>query len=323
MFDQKKINWHEPCDSGNRGGLARQKTKEALMKSYRSLNLLAVTTAVILTLALASPGIAQQRRASGRAGAGNGSCDGGINSLFSEIEKGTLSTDEIDGLILMREEEKLARDVYLTLGEKWQLPIFGNIAGAEQRHMDAVQMVFTTYENEINDPGFDNTVGTFANSELADLYLQLVEKGNLSLVDALTVGAIVEDLDLKDLEDLLGADGNDNDHVRLVYNNLAKGSRNHLRAFMRALTAQGGTYSPDHIDQETFDAILGSEMERRVVYGADGEVLATGCGGRGGQGRRGQGQGQGRGNRGGSGSGTGECDGSGPQGGGQAAGANS
>ena len=225
----------------------------------------------------------------------------------------------------MREEEKLARDVYLTLAEKWQLPIFGNIAGAEQRHMDAVQMVFTTYESEIDDPGFDNAIGVYSNSELADLHHQLVEKGSLSLVDALTVGATIEDLDLKDLEDLLGADGNDNDHIKLVYNNLAKGSRNHLRAFMRALTAQGGTYSPEFIEQETFDAILGSEMERRVVYGADGEVVATGCGGRGGQGRRGrghgQGQGQGNGNRGGSG--TGECDGSGPQGGGQTGGSNS
>jgi hypothetical protein len=179
--------------------------------------------------------------------------------------------------------------------------------------MDAVQMVFTTYESEIDDQGFDNTVGVFANAKLAELYLQLVERGNSSLVDALTVGATIEDLDLKDLEDLLAATAND--HVKLVYNNLAKGSRNHLRAFMRALTAQGGAYSPDHIDQATFDAILDSEMERRVVYGADGEVLATGGYGRGGQGRRGRGQG--RGNGGGSGSGTGECDGSGPQGGGQ------
>ena len=293
------------------------------MKSYRSPNLLAVTTAVILSLALASPGTAQQRRASGRAGAGNGSCDGGITTLFSEIEKGTLSTDEIDGLTFMREEEKLARDVYLTLADKWQLPIFSNIAGAEQRHMDAVQMVFTTYENEINDPGFDNAVGAFANSQLADLYLQLVGKGNLSLVDALTVGATIEDLDLKDLEIRLAT--TTNDHVKLVYNNLAKGSRNHLRAFMRALTAQGGSYEPQHISQEAFNAILASEMERRIVYGADGEVLATGCGGRGGHGRRGQGQGQGQGhgNRGGAGSGTGECDGSGPQGGGKAGGTNS
>jgi len=289
------------------------------MKSYRSLNLLAVTTAVVLSIALASPGLAQQRRVSGRVGAGNGSCNGGINTLFAEIETGTLSTAEIDGLTFMREEEKLARDVYLTLADTWQLPIFGNIAGAEQRHMDAVQMVFATYESEIDDQGFDNTVGTFANTHLADLYTELVTLGSTSLVDALIVGATIEDLDLKDLEDLLAATAND--HVKLVYINLAKGSRNHLRAFMRALTAQGGSYERQYLEQETFDAILATEMERRVVYGPDGEVLATGGSGRGGQGQRGQGQG--RGNRGGSGSGTGVCDGSGPQGGGQTGGPNS
>jgi hypothetical protein len=293
------------------------------MKSYRSLNLLAVTTAVILSFALASPGTAQQRRASGRAGAGNGSCDGGINTLFSEIEKSTLSSGEIDGLTFMREEEKLARDVYLTLAEKWQLPIFGNISGAEQRHMDALQMVFTTYESEINDPGFDNTVGTFANPKLAALYTELVTLGSTSLVDALVVGATIEDLDLHDLDEMLG--NSDNNHVKLVGNNLAKGSRNHLRAFMRALTAQGGSYEPQYISKEAFDAILATEMERRIVYGADGEAHEACGGGRGGQGRhgQGQGQGQGRGNRGGSGSGTGECDGSGPQDGGQAGGAKS
>jgi len=276
------------------------------MKSHRSLNQFAVITAVVLSLALASAGLAQQGRSSGwgRAGGGCGWCDGGTNTLFSEIEKGTLSTDDIDGLRLMREEEKLARDVYRTLAEKWQLPIFGNIAGAEQRHVDAVQMVFTTYE--IDDPEFDSAVGVFANSELADLYRQLVARGEKSVVDGLIVGATIEDLDLNDLAVQLGS--TENDHVKMIYNNLAKGSRNHLRAFIRTLSAQGGTYGPKHIEQETFDAILAAEMERRVVYGADGEILASG----GGNGRKGQGRGgNGRGYRGGAGSGNGKCGGGG------------
>ncbi len=284
------------------------------MKSYRSLNLLAVTTAVILSLALASPGVAQQRRGSGQVGSGGGACAGGVGTLFDQIEITHLNGDEESHIVYMREEEKLARDVYLTLADTWQLPIFGNIAGAEQRHMDALQMVFTTYESEIDDPGFDNTVGIFANTHLADLYTELVALGNTSLVDALIVGATIEDLDLNDLDHMLAIA--DNDHVKLVGNNLAKGSRNHLRAFMRALTAQGGTYEPQYLEQEPFDAILATEMERRVVYGPDGEVLATRGSGRGGQG-------QGGGNRGGAGSGTGVCDGSGPQGGGQAGGPNS
>jgi hypothetical protein len=284
------------------------------MKSYRSLNLLAVTTAVILSLALASPGVAQQRRGSGQVGSGGGACAGGVGTLFDQTEITYLSGDEESHIVYMREEEKLARDVYLTLADTWQLPIFGNIAGAEQRHMDALKRVLDLYD--VADPVVDDTVGVFANTHLADLYTELVTLGNTSLMNALIVGATIEDLDLYDLDEMLG--NAENDHVQLVGNNLAKGSRNHLRAFMGALIAQDGSYEPQYISQEAFDAILDSEMERRVVYGADGEAIAAGGNGRGGQGRRGRGQGNG--NRGGSGSGTGECDGSGPQGGGQTGG---
>ena len=43
---------------------------------------------------------------------------------------------EKESLTLMRQEEKLARDVYLTLGENYDLPVFTNIPRSEQRHMD-------------------------------------------------------------------------------------------------------------------------------------------------------------------------------------------
>jgi len=268
------------------------------MKSNKSINF-AVTAAVILSLAVASPALAQQRRASGQVGAGNGSCVGGVGTLFDQIEVTYLTAEEESELVYMREEEKLARDVYLTLAEQWQLPIFGNIAGAEQRHTDAVKRVLDLYE--VSDPVVDDTVGVFVNTDLAALYTVLVEKGSISLIDALEVGATIEDVDLFDLDHMLAIAVND--HVKLVGYNLAKGSRNHLRAFMRALTAQGGSYEPQYISQEAFDAILATDMERRVVYDANGEAIAMG--GRGGQGRRGQrGGGQGDG-------GTGTCDGTG------------
>lgn len=46
----------------------------------------------------------------------------------------------------MREEEKLARDVYLTFGEKWGLTLFTNIAKSEQTHTDAVKTLLDRYE---------------------------------------------------------------------------------------------------------------------------------------------------------------------------------
>jgi hypothetical protein len=213
--------------------------------------------------------------------------------------------------VYLREEEKLARDVYLTLAETWQLPLFRNISGAEQRHMDSVKRLLDLYGTA--DPVADDSVGMFTNSTLAQLYTDLVARGNSSLVEALTVGATIEDLDLADLEEMLAVASND--HVKLVGYNLAKGSRNHLRAFMAALEAQDGAYQPQYVDQEAFDAILSSGMERRIVYDQNGEPIAVGgAGSRGGHGRRGQGQGNGAG-QGTGGPGTGTCTGQGPGGG--------
>ena len=146
-----------------------------------------VAAAVILTLALASPAVAQQRRASAQVGA---NCSGGIGPLFDEIELGSWSAIEEAEVVFLREEEKLARDVYLTLAEKWQLPIFSNIARAEQRHMDLVLLLLETYD--VVDPIVDDTIGAFVNPFLAGLYTDLVADGSVSLIHAMVVGAPIE-----------------------------------------------------------------------------------------------------------------------------------
>lgn len=275
---------------------------------------LAITAAVILTLALASPAAAQQRRASAQVGA---NCSGGVGALFDEIEMVPWTATEEAEVVYLREEEKLARDVYFMLFDKWQLPIFSNIAQAEQRHMDLVLILLETYA--VEDPIVDDTVGVFTDTALGALYNELVAAGEVSLIEALKVGAEIEDMDLADLYDLL--DLTDNDHISLVAHNLAKGSRNHLRAFMRALEAQDATYAPQYLHPDDFDEILDAGMERGVVYGVDGEPIAECGGAMGGIGmRRGDsgnnGNGGNSGNNNGSGSGTGECDGTGSDDGG-------
>jgi hypothetical protein len=159
------------------------------------------------------------------------------------------------------------------------------------------------------------------------LYSDLVARGGISLVEALLVGAEIEDMDLADLYLIL--DGTENDHLELVFHNLAKGSRNHLRAFVRALTAQDEIYTPSYLDPDTYAAILAADMEQRMFYDADGEMIPAcgasiggfgmqrgirGNGGNGGQGNGGEGNGNG--GNGSNGSGPGECDGTGPNGGG-------
>ncbi len=176
-----------------------------------------------------------------------------INNLPTE----SLSEEELNNLQFLREEEKLARDVYITLQGKWQVNIFSNISSSEQTHMDAVLTLLNKYN--IADPAASNAVGTFSNSDLQNLYTQLVAQGNNSLLDAYKVGTTIEDLDIFDLTFALTYI--DNQDIRLVYESLTKGSRNHLRSFYKNILNAGGTYTPQYVTQAEFDAIIDSPME--------------------------------------------------------------
>jgi hypothetical protein len=141
--------------------------------------------------------------------------------------QGTLTSKEIDHITYMREEEKLARDVYLTLYEVYEASIFANISESEQRHMDAVKRLIV--KNGLQDPVKNDVIGTFTNPDFAGLYIELVGKGEVSYCDALQVGIDIEVLDIEDIEialnDVLARD------VNRVLNNLLNGSYNHLNAF--------------------------------------------------------------------------------------------
>ncbi len=169
-----------------------------------------------------------------------------------------LSTEERDGLIMMREEEKLAHDVYITLYEKWGINAFNNIAKSELTHTESVRYLLEKYG--IADPVQENTVGVFSSQVFSDLYNELVNKGEESLISALIVGATIEDLDIKDLKELsLKVDNQD---ILEIYANLSRGSRNHLRSFSKQLAKQGETYSAQYLSQEEINDILNSSQER-------------------------------------------------------------
>ena len=109
-----------------------------------------------------------------------------------------LTADEGKALQFMREEEKLARDVYTTLGNQWKLPVFSNIANAEQQHTDRIKSLLTTYR--LADPVVNDAVGVFKEPALNTLYTQLIARGQTSLAEALQVGALVEETDISDLQ---------------------------------------------------------------------------------------------------------------------------
>jgi hypothetical protein len=167
-----------------------------------------------------------------------------------------ITAEEQAGILWMREEEKLARDVYTVLGDRWNLPIFTNIAASEQTHMDAVATLIDGHG--LVDPAASTAPGEFTQPELQRLYDALVDQGSRSAVDALTVGASIEDLDLADL----ASRATDTPDIARVYANLERGSRNHLRAFTGQLEAAGVSYTPTHITPEQYDAIVTTAVER-------------------------------------------------------------
>ncbi len=181
----------------------------------------------------------------------------GSSADISRIPAASLSDAERKGLLLMREEEKLARDVYLFLYDKHKINIFKNISSSEQQHMDSLLTLLNRYK--LNDPIGNDEKGKFMNSELQALYNDLTKKGASSAVEALKIGATIEDLDIKDLRDLLKT--NDNEDIKFVYDNLMKGSRNHLRSFIKQLKQSKADYSPQYISRDEFDAIVNSSME--------------------------------------------------------------
>jgi hypothetical protein len=179
-----------------------------------------------------------------------------LSQRLDSITRGAPTAAEIAGLVRMREEETLALDVYVKLGEKWEAKVFSNISAAERTHAAAVKALLDRYS--IADPAADHVAGSFVDPQLQSIYDQLVEQGEKSLVDALTVGATVEDLDLADLAALR----TDTADIAWVYDNLARGSRNHLRAFVRQLGRNDAEYTPTHITKAEFDSIIAGEMER-------------------------------------------------------------
>lgn len=171
----------------------------------------------------------------------------------SALVPGTLNEEEIDGLLWMREEEKLARDVYLKLYEVWGQATFQNIANSEQTHMDAVLDLLQGYG--VADPA--GAQGQFTDPQLQALYDQLIAQGSQSLADALKVGAAIEEIDILDLRER--AAQTDESAIQTVYASLEQASNNHLRSFSSTLLRRTGeTYQPQYLNAADYQAIVGS-----------------------------------------------------------------
>jgi hypothetical protein len=158
---------------------------------------------------------------------GNGESCGGTAALAGSIQATALTSEEIAWLTYLREEEKLARDVYLSLYDEWNMPIFRNIAASEQKHTDAIKTLLLRYG--ITDPAADTARGEFTNPALQGLYDELILRGSTSQAEALNVGVFIEETDIDDLNAAI--DSTTHKDITTVYTNLIRGSLNHLDAF--------------------------------------------------------------------------------------------
>ena len=180
-----------------------------------------------------------------------------LSSTLATYSLADLSAAEAASLLFMREEEQLAHDVYAKSATFWSNPIFTNIASSEATHAAAMKTLLDRYS--LADPLAGLPNGTFKSAEFQALYIQLVATSQTSLIAALKVGVQIEELDMRDITAQKASI--DNRDILMVYDNLLKGSRNHLRSFYKLLLQNGGTYVPQYISQAEFDAIVNTPIE--------------------------------------------------------------
>lgn len=161
-----------------------------------------------------------------------------------------LTDAEKSGLYQMREEEKLARDMYSFFYTKFNYRVFGNITKSENVHSDAVLRLITYFG--LTDPAVA-TVGVFKDETLQSLYNKFTTEAT-TVDKALSTGAFIEEYDIADLKKLIAETSNTD--IKLVYGNLMKGSEFHLKAFTGVLKVRGINYVPTILSAEEYNNII-------------------------------------------------------------------
>jgi hypothetical protein len=172
------------------------------------------------------------------------------NEFDTLVQSGAISKESLQ---FIREEEKLARDVYIGLYRRWGTRVFDNISRSEQTHTDKIKYLLNKYKLE--DPAANTGIGVFKNPTIQKLYNDLMVRGSKSQQEALYVGAYIEELDIGDLRHEI-ADSSSKDVIQ-VYTNLMEGSYNHLRAFVSQIERRGAPYKAQLLTQEDLNNILG------------------------------------------------------------------
>lgn len=146
-----------------------------------------------------------------------------------------LTTEQLDELFYIYQEEKVARDVYITLGNLYPSEnTFASIQLSEQRHIDAAETLCIKNNIDLSEVN-EQEVGNFLVPALQDLYDYCIAEGSKGIIEALQIGVLIEETDIDDLTKAIEEMHMPDDVIR-VYENLREGSYNHLEAFQGALS---------------------------------------------------------------------------------------
>ena len=160
------------------------------------------------------------------------------------VQTATASPELAEALAFTREEERMARDLYAAIADRYDgARPFSMVTNSEQRHFEAVGTLLTRYG--VDDPAQGAEPGVYANATLQALYDGWWEDAQESLDAAYRVGIELEERDIADLEGMIAADHPAD--VDTVLGHLLQGSRNHLAAYQRAADGElgtGGAYGP-------------------------------------------------------------------------------
>ncbi len=178
-----------------------------------------------------------------------------LSPAFQAQETAMLSAEEKAGILFMREEEKLARDAYELFYEKWGVNPFGHIRFSEQTHMDQIKTLIMSYKLEDPIEKTAGEPGKFQNGLLQNLYAELAKEGSASMAAGLKTGALIEEIDILDLDARMAQ--SQNADILRVFGYLKRASENHLNAFVRRLKSSGVDYSPVKMTKKQFDEIAG------------------------------------------------------------------
>ena len=184
------------------------------------------------------------------------SCSNDDNNNSDLTNSTEINQIDTGALLFMLEEEKLARDTYTFLDSKWNINQFANIKKSEQSHMDAIIKLLEQYNISYTILPY----GEFAEDNLQSYYNQFIENGQINQINALQIGATIEDLDIVDLEEYIKKTTNSS--IISVFESLQCGSENHLRAFVSSIENSGSTYTSQFLTEENYNLIISGTNEK-------------------------------------------------------------